>query len=73
MSGTKRALNSLTDTDLLAGIKTGKDLERAIRFVYQSYYRMLENYVLTNRGTQDDAADLIQEVMVTFIEMVQKE
>ncbi|MCY7356142.1 MAG: sigma-70 family RNA polymerase sigma factor [Rudanella sp.] len=73
MSGIKRALNSLTDTDLLAGIKSGDDIERAMRFVYQSYYRMLENYVLTNTGSQDDAADLIQEVMVTFIEMVQKE
>lgn len=73
MSGIKRALNSLTDTDLLAGIKTGNDIERAMRFVYQSHYRMLENYVLNHGGNEDDAADLVQEVMVIFIEMVQKE
>ncbi|TAE29805.1 MAG: sigma-70 family RNA polymerase sigma factor [Cytophagales bacterium] len=71
MSGTKRTLNSLTDTDLLAGIKTGTDIERAMRFVYRTHYRMMETYVVTNKGTLEDAADLIQEVMVTFIELVQ--
>lgn len=73
MSGKKRTWDSLTDTDLLAGIKTGRDIERAMRFVYRTHYRMMENYVLTNSGTPDDAADLIQEVMVTFIELVQSE
>ncbi|WP_019986371.1 RNA polymerase sigma factor [Rudanella lutea] len=73
MSGTKRTLNSLSDTDLLAGIKTGDGIERAMRFIYQSHYRMLESYVCNNSGDPDDAADLIQEVMVTFIELVQKD
>lgn len=72
MSGIKRALNSLTDTDLLAGIETGHDIERAMRFVYQTHYRMMEHYVVNHGGDKDEAADLIQEIMVLFIEMVQK-
>lgn len=69
----KRALNSLTDTDLIIGIKTGHSIERAMRFIYQSHYRMMENYVMNHGGDEDDAADLVQEVLVVFIEMVQKE
>lgn len=69
----KRTLNSLTDTDLIIGIKTGHSIERAMRFIYQSHYRMMENYVMNHGGDEDDAADLIQEVLVVFIEMVQKE
>lgn len=69
----KRTLNSLTDTDLIIGIKTGHSIERAMRFIYQSHYRMMENYVMNHGGDEDDAADLVQEVLVVFIEMVQKE
>ena len=69
----KRTLNSLTDTDLIIGIKTGNSIERAMRFIYQSHYRMMENYVINHGGDEDDAADLVQEVLVVFIEMVQKE
>lgn len=69
----KRTLNSLTDTDLIIGIKTGHSIERAMRFIYQSHYRMMENYVINHGGDEDDAADLVQEVLVVFIEMVQKE
>jgi RNA polymerase sigma factor (sigma-70 family) len=33
---------------------------------------MLENYVLNNNGSRDDAADVIQETIVAFIEIVEQ-
>lgn len=68
-----RSTKSFSDADLITAIKTGSDIDNAIGFIYRNHYRLLENIVLTNSGDKMDAQDLIQEVLVLFVEMVQKE
>jgi RNA polymerase sigma factor (sigma-70 family) len=73
MSSTKKGFTNLSDTELLERIRTGHDIEQAMRFMYHAYYPGLESYVLANSGSSDDAADLMQELMVAFMELVQKD
>jgi RNA polymerase sigma factor (sigma-70 family) len=40
--------------------------------MYDGYYRYLENYVLQNSGSTDDAADIIQETFLVFIKTVEE-
>lgn len=68
-----RNTRSYSDEELIAAIKTSNDINNAIGFIYRTHYRMLENFVVTNSGTKVDAQDLIQDVMVSFVEMIQKD
>ena len=63
----------LTNKDLILAIKSGKNIDEAISFIYKNYYGLLENIVLSNNGNKADAEDVIQEVLVVFIEMVTKD
>ena len=62
----------LTNEDLILAIKSGNNIDEAISFIYKNYYGLLENIVITNNGNKADAEDVIQEVLVVFIEMVIK-
>lgn len=64
---------NFSDAELITAIRTGKDIDNAVGFIYRNYYRMLENFVLTNSGNEMDAEDTIQEVLVVFIDIVQTE
>ena len=63
---------SYSDAGLLNALKKPVELNAAIRFIYREYYEMLENYVFNNNGSRDDAADVIQETIVAFVEIVQQ-
>ena len=62
-----------TNEDLILAIKSGNKIDEAISFIYKNYYSLLENIVLSNSGNKADAEDVIQEVLVVFIEMVIKD
>ena len=64
-------IKSFSDAELITAIKTGNNIDNAIGFIYRNHYHLLENYVLTNSGNEMDAEDIIQEVLVVFIDMVQ--
>lgn len=68
-----RTIKSFSDAELIAAIKSGNDIDNAVGFIYRTHYRLLENYVLTNSGNEMDAEDIIQEVLVVFIDMIQLE
>ena len=63
---------SYSDDELVNALKQPVEMNAAIRFIYSEYYGMLENYVLNNNGSRDDAADVIQETIVAFIEIVEQ-
>ena len=65
-------IRDYADQELTAALKTDRQMNDAIRFIYQNYYGLLENYVVNNKGTKEDAADIIQETIVAFIEIVQE-
>jgi RNA polymerase sigma factor (sigma-70 family) len=64
-----------SDTELLEAIKSPQstDLDKAIRYMYKAYYDLLKHYTCQNNGTEEDAQDVFQEVLVTFIDVVKKE
>ncbi|WP_026261100.1 RNA polymerase sigma factor [Spirosoma luteum] len=66
-----QTVKNFSDAELITALKTGANIDNAVGFIYRSYYRMLENYVLTNSGNEMDAEDIIQEVLVVFIDIVQ--
>jgi RNA polymerase sigma factor (sigma-70 family) len=61
-----------SDEELLIAIRTKQGIDGAINFIYQQYYKGLEYHVVSNSGTKDDAQDVIQEVLVVFIDLVQQ-
>jgi RNA polymerase sigma factor (sigma-70 family) len=61
-----------SDQELIRAISSRENINPAIRFMYDGYYRYLENYVLQNSGSTDDAADIIQETFLVFIKTVEE-
>lgn len=61
-----------TDVELIEALKNENSIDHAIEFIYSTYYRLLEYYVIQNNGTKDDAADVIQETIIAFIEIIER-
>jgi RNA polymerase sigma factor (sigma-70 family) len=40
--------------------------EKALKFVYQKYYRMMTKLVITNSGTEEEARDVYQDALIVF-------
>lgn len=64
--------DTFTDTELVTAIRSRTDVNRALLYLYKRYFRMLERYVLINKGNELDAEDLVQEVMVSLVDLVQR-
>jgi RNA polymerase sigma factor (sigma-70 family) len=64
---------NLIDQEILEQIRSKTNPNQAISQLYSQYYGMLEHYILQNSGSADDAADLIQEVMLVFVKLVSEE
>lgn len=67
-----QVIRDYSDQEIIGALKTDRDTDAAIGFIYRNYYGSLENYVLNNNGSKDDAADLIQETLVAFIDIVRQ-
>jgi len=65
--------SSFSDSELVAAIKEEKNIDKAIEFIYREYYGLMASYVKKNSGNADDAADIFQEVLLGFIELVKQE
>jgi RNA polymerase sigma factor (sigma-70 family) len=61
-----------SDAELLASLQSGKRIDDAIKAIYRNYFESLSWYVMNNSGSRQDAEDIFQEVVVNFIELVQK-
>jgi len=62
-------VRNYSDIELISALKDRLQLDSGIRFIYKEYYGLLENYVVNNKGSKEDAADIIQETIVAFIEI----
>ena len=61
-----------TDAELLRELRSGDRIDDAIRTIYRSYFDSLGWYVMNNNGSRHDAEDVFQEVVLSFIDLVQK-
>jgi RNA polymerase sigma factor (sigma-70 family) len=68
-------IKKYSDTELVDAIKSANKtaLDKAIRYMYEEYYDLLKIYTCQNSGTDEDAQDIFQEVLVSFIDVVKKE
>jgi len=60
----------LSDSELIDRIRTKEGLNGAIAFIYQEYFEYLSALIVFNNGTMDDAQDIVQEVIVNFIDII---
>jgi RNA polymerase sigma factor (sigma-70 family) len=67
-----QVIRDYSDPEIIAAVKSDRETDAAIGFIYRNYYRSLESYVINNNGSKDDAADLIQETLVAFIDIVRQ-
>lgn len=61
-----------TDGMLLEILKSGKAPDEAIRQLYRSQFSVTKAYINQNSGSDEDAEDIFQEVILTFIELVRQ-
>ena len=61
------------EAELVEAIRSGNGIDGALEFIYENYYGLLEHQVMSNSGTADDAADVIQDALVGLIDMIQKD
>ena len=66
-------IRNLPDAELVASIRSGKDIDQAIRNLYKKNFDSLSWYVMNNNGSRQDAEDIFQDVVVTFIDLVRKD
>jgi RNA polymerase sigma factor (sigma-70 family) len=65
----KQSLN-YSDRELVNAIKTEKDINPAIRFIYQQYSQSVSSFITANGGSEQDGEDIFQEVVVAFINII---
>lgn len=65
-------IRNFPDSEMLDNLRSGQRMEETIKAIYRNHFGGLCWYVMNNNGSRQDAEDVFQEVMVNFIELVQK-
>jgi RNA polymerase sigma factor (sigma-70 family) len=66
-------IRNFPDSELVANLRAGKRMDETIKAIYRNHFDSLSWYVINNSGTREDAEDVFQEVVVAFIDLVQKD
>lgn len=66
-------IRNLPDEEILASLRSGRQMEEAIKALYRNHFEGLSWYVINNSGSRQDAEDIFQEVLVNFIDLIQKD
>jgi RNA polymerase sigma factor (sigma-70 family) len=66
-------IRNFPDSELVANLRSGKRIEETIKVIYRNHFDSLSWYVMNNSGSRQDAEDVFQEVVVAFIDLVQKD
>jgi RNA polymerase sigma factor (sigma-70 family) len=68
--GTER---HLADSMILAVLRSDNAPDEVIRRMYRSQFGIVASYIKQNNGTAEDAEDIFQEALLSFIEMIRKD
>jgi RNA polymerase sigma factor (sigma-70 family) len=68
-----KIIKNLSDAELVSSLRSGKRVDEAIKTVYRDYFESLSWFIMNNSGSRQDAEDIFQEVVINFIELVQKD
>ncbi len=66
-------IRNFPDSELVANLRAGKRMDETIKTIYRNHFDSLGWYVMNNSGSRQDAEDVFQEVVVAFIDLVQKD
>jgi RNA polymerase sigma factor (sigma-70 family) len=66
-------IRNFPDSELVANIRSGKRMDESIKAIYRNHFDSLCWYVINNNGSRQDAEDVFQEVVVAFIDLLQKD
>lgn len=66
-------IRNFPDSELVDNLRNGQKLDESIKAIYRSYFDSLSWYIMNNSGNRQDAEDIFQEVVVSFIDLVQKD
>lgn len=61
--------SEFTEQALLKGL--AENDSKAIETIYKDNFNMVQNYILNNNGTYDEARDIFQEAMIALYEKAQ--
>ncbi len=64
--------SAFTDAALLQVLGSNEIPDDAIRFLYRTQFDKTMAYIKQNNGTEEDAQDIFQEIILVFIELVKK-
>jgi len=60
-----------SDEQIIRELKTGKDMNDAIRALYTSYAGYVSSFIISYGASEQDAQDVFQETVIAFISIVQ--
>jgi RNA polymerase sigma factor (sigma-70 family) len=66
-------IRRVPDAELVHNLRSGVDLNASIKTIYRDHFDSLSWFVVNNSGSRQDAEDVFQEVVLNFIELVQKD
>jgi RNA polymerase sigma factor (sigma-70 family) len=66
-------VSNYSDAELLKVIKNEHNLDGVIKYLYRSHFLKANIYIKQNSGNDEDAEDIFQEVIINFIQLVQKD
>ena len=67
------AVKNLSDEELVASLRSGSQINESVKAIYRNHFDNLSWYIMNNSGSRQDAEDVFQEVVVNFIDLVQKD
>ncbi|HUR11358.1 MAG TPA: RNA polymerase sigma factor, partial [Flavitalea sp.] len=73
MTSSNKKARPFSDEELIRSIRSNEHLDDAVRFLYRAHFESISSLILYNKGTRQDAEDVFQEIVVSFIEIVQKD
>jgi RNA polymerase sigma factor (sigma-70 family) len=59
-----------SDEELIRSIRSEKQIDLPVKFIYHQYFGVLGNYIQQNHGNEQDSEDIFQETVLSFIELV---
>src|SRR6478735_1970062 len=65
--------SKFSDSELIEAIHDKEMLESAITQLYQEHAEITRSFIMGKGGTEQDADDIFQETVVSFIDTVQKD
>ena len=66
-------VRNFPDEEIVMNIRSGRRMEETIKALYRGHFEQLCSYITFNSGSRQDAEDIFQEVVVSFIDLVQKD